>query len=116
MRQKTLKRIGGILMPYLPYILLTLLCAVGTVFLTLEIPILTGRAIDCIGGFHQVDFDGLVAVLRTMTAVILLTALFQWLMNRINNYITYSVTMELRRAAFAKLQRLPVSHVDTHSH
>ena len=116
MRQKTLKRIGRILLPYLPYILLTLLCAVGTVFLTLEIPILTGRAIDCIGGFHQVDFDGLVAVLRTMTAVILLTAFFQWLMNRINNYITYSVTMELRRAAFAKLQRLPVSHVDTHSH
>ena len=116
MKNQTLKRIGKMLVPYLPYIMLSLLCAAATVLLTLEIPILTGRGIDCIVGVHQVDFDGLIVVIRTMSAVIFLTALFQWLMNRINNYVTYSLTMELRQAAFSKLLRLPVAHVDGHSH
>ncbi|MCR5640988.1 MAG: ABC transporter ATP-binding protein/permease [Lachnospiraceae bacterium] len=116
MKNQTIKKIGRLLVPYLPYILLSLLCAAATVVLTLEIPILTGRGIDCIVGVHQVDFDGLLQVIRTMAMVIFFTAFFQWVMNRVNNHITYSVTKQLRQQAFVRLQQLPIAHIDSHSH
>ena len=58
-----MKRILAELKPFMGYILLSLLCALVTVILTLEVPVLTGRAVDCILGPGQVDYDGLLAVL-----------------------------------------------------
>lgn len=116
MKDETMKKIGRMLLPYLPYIVLSLFCAVATVWLTLEIPILTGRAVDCIVGVNTVDFLSLLLVVRRMIQVIFFTALFQWLMNRLNNHVTYSVTKELRQQAFVRLQHLPLAQIDHHSH
>ena len=44
------------------------------------------------------------------------TCLFQWLMNRVNNRITYSVTKALRDKAFDKMQKMPLSNIDGHGH
>ena len=63
----------------------------------------------------HVDFDGIFEILVTMGIVIALTALFQWLMNIINNRITYSVVKDIRSRAFENLQRLPLSYLDGQS-
>ena len=51
-----------------------------------------------------------------MVLVIAGTALFQWLMNIINNHITYHVVQDIRQEAFEKLERLPLKYVDSRSY
>ena len=104
------------LKPFLGHILLSLFCALITVVLTLEIPVLTGQAVDCIAGSGRVDFTELFSVLRRMAVVVAATFFSQWIMNRLNNYITYRVTCNMRQQAFAKMIRLPLKDIDSHSH
>ncbi|MBQ8506385.1 MAG: ABC transporter ATP-binding protein [Clostridia bacterium] len=95
-------------------IVLSLLFAAISVVLTLYLPVLTGNAIDLILGPGQVDFDALLVVLARMAIVILLTAAAQWIMAVCNNRITYSAVQDIRGAAFAHLQRLPLKYIDSH--
>ncbi len=97
-------------------IILSVLCALATVYLTLRIPILTGKAVDCIVGPKEVDYDGLIMVLKTMSVTVVATFVTQWVMNRLNNNITYNVTKSLRDRAFAKLQHMKLGDIDTHPH
>ena len=62
------------------------------------------------------NVTGLLKTLKIMVAVIAGTAVFQWLMNIINNHITYHVVQDIRREAFEKLERLPLRYVDSHSY
>ena len=97
-------------------IFVSLICALATVYLTLRIPILTGQAVDCIVGPGQIDYDRLIQVLKTMSVTIAATFFTQWIMNRVNNSITYSVTKSLRDRAFVKLQHMKLATVDSHPH
>ena len=110
----TLKRILTCIRPYWFFILLSLILAVVTVVLTLYIPILIGRAVDLIVGKGFVDFSGLLQIIRTIVIAISLTAVSQWMMNHINNKITYRVVKDLRIQAFHQLQMLPLSYIDSH--
>ena len=113
--QKTLKRILLYIRPYTALVILSLLLSALTVGLTLYIPILTGRGVDCIVGEGQVDFKGLMAVITGILISIAITAAAQWIMNHINNKITYRIVRDLRIQAFGHLQELPLSYVDRHS-
>lgn len=113
--QKTLKRILRYIRPYTPLVILSLLLSALTVGLTLYIPILTGRGVDYISGAGQVDFTGLTAVIAGILLSIAVTAAAQWIMNHINNKITYRIVRDLRVQAFRHLQELPLSYVDRHS-
>ena len=93
---------------------LSLLLAVISVVLTLYIPILTGRGVDRIIDRGLVDFEGLLEIIRNILVCILLTAGSQWLMNHINNKITYHIVQDLRIRAFRHLQKLPLSYIDAH--
>ena len=93
----------------------SLLLAAAVVALTLYIPLLTGQAIDCMIGKGNVDWNGVWKACIAIGVCTLLSALFQWLMNVINNRITYGMVKRLRREAFEKLQRLPLSYIDSHS-
>ncbi len=108
------------LFPYIKkrsiYIFLSLLFAAVSASLSLYVPILTGRAIDCIIKEGEVDFLGIYAVLRQMLAVVLITAVSQWIMNICNNRITYQTVQDLRRDAFAKIEILPLKYLDRHAH
>ena len=84
--------------------------------MTLYIPILTGNAVDCILGPGQVDFAGILVILKKMAVIILLTAIVQWLMNACNNKITYQVIRDVRDEAFRKLEILPLKYIDSHAH
>ena len=88
--------------------------AAAIVALTLYIPLLTGQAIDCIVGKDNVNWNGVFQACISIGICTLLSALFQWLMNVINNRITYGMVKRLRREAFEKLQRLPLSYIDSH--
>lgn len=117
LKQKTtMKRVLQDIGHYKWMVLLSLILAGITVALTLYIPILIGKAVDLVIGFREVDFPGLFAILKTMAAVILITALAQWLMNVINNHITYRVVKDMRIRAFEKLQELPLKYVDSHQY
>lgn len=93
---------------------LSLIFAVVCVVLTLYLPVLTGNAVDLLIGPNQVDFDALLIVLTRMAVVILLTAAAQWIMSICNNYITYTTVRSIREAAFAHMQKLPLSYIDSH--
>ena len=94
---------------------LSLLFATGTVVLSLAIPLLTGDAINLLLGKGAVDLPAVTVIAVKIGIAALLSALFQWLMSVIHNRITYGLVRRLRREAFQKLQRLPLSYMDTHS-
>ena len=112
----TLKRVFYYIGFYRFLVLLSLMLAGITVALTLYMPILTGEAVDYIVGKGRVDFVGLFTVFKRMLIVLLLTALMQWGMNILNNYVAYRVVMDIRTKAFKQLQILPISYMDSHSH
>ena len=96
------------------YIVLSLIFAALSVASQLYVPILTGNAIDHMIGVGKVDFVGVAAIVRVIVAATAVTAISQWIFGICNNKITYNVSRDLRNAAIAKIQRLPVSYLDAH--
>ena len=115
-KKSTLKKVLKRIEKYRLLVILSLLMAAATVVLSLYLPILTGQAVDGIVAKGLVNFTGLFKILKTMLAVIVATAVFQWLMNVINNHITYHVVQDIRKEAFAKLEKLPLKYVDSRSY
>ena len=93
---------------------LSLILAVLIVAFTLYVPILIGRAIDCIV-YGAVDLAAIVKILTEVVVFVCLTSLFQWIMNVINNKVTYHVVRDIRNEAFGKIQKLPLKYLDAHS-
>lgn len=115
MNQKvTVKKIFKYLTHYKLSIIFSLLFAFITVAGQLAIPVLQGKAIDRIIGAGNVDIKGIITILIIIAVTVAATALFQWIMNVINNKIIYSIVRDIRKDAFEKLQILPVNYVDTH--
>jgi ATP-binding cassette subfamily B protein len=112
----TLKKVFGYMKKYIPVLILSLILAAVSVGLTLYFPILTGRAIDLILEKGRVDFDGMFVILRQAAIVAILTGAAQWLMNTCNNRMTYGIVCDIRRDAFDKIEKLPLSYIDSHSH
>lgn len=110
----TLKKVLKYVQRHGFFMVLSILFAAITVALTLYTPILIGDAIDLIVGKGQVDFAGISAILIKTGIIIGITALIQWLMNTINNRITYHVVRDIRNEAFRKIEILPLSYIDAH--
>lgn len=113
-RKKVLGRIMKLIGQYKWGVMLSLFLAFITVALTLYVPILTGQAVDRIVSAQNVDFAGLTVILWKILGAVGLTAVSQWLMNHINNTITYKVVKDIRTKAFNHLETLPLSYIDTH--
>lgn len=112
----TIRRILSSISRYKWGVLASLACALITVVLTLYVPILTGKAIDCILAPGSVDFAVMGGILMKIGVIILITAVSQWLMSHINNIITYRVVKDIRVRAFAKVESLSLKYIDSHSH
>lgn len=116
-RQKeTLYKVLRYIKKYWFYLILSVLLAALSVVLTLYVPILTGDAIDYIIAEGLVDFAPILAILKKMAVVILITGAAQWVMNICNNKMTYHVVRDIRMEAFEKIERLPLSYLDSHSY
>lgn len=112
----TLKKVMHYLKHYIPILILSVVLATVTVALTLYFPILTGRAIDLILDKGNVDFSGILAIAKEGAIVIGITAAAQWVMNMCNNRMTYNIVRDIRRDAFDRIEHLPLSYIDSHSH
>lgn len=101
---------------YIPLLVISILLATVTVAMTLYFPILTGNALDLIIETGNVDFAGLVEIIKKAVVVILVSAIAQWIMNVCNNRMTYHIVMDIRKDAFQKLEKLPLGYIDSKSH
>ncbi len=114
--KSTLTRILNYIGAYKWLVLLSLVLAAVTVATTLYAPILVGKGVDLILGPGNVDFAGLFLILKQIAVVVFITAFAQWLMNHINNRITYYVVKDIRTKAFNHLEVLPLKYVDSHQY
>ena len=112
--QNTIRRVLQLIRPYTPLVILTLILALITVVTTLLAPVLTGNAVDMILGPGAVDFAGLGKLALEIAGTILCTAVAQWLMNVVNNRITFQVVRDMRVRAFEQLELLPLKYMDAH--
>ncbi|MFA6857691.1 MAG: ABC transporter ATP-binding protein [Treponema sp.] len=111
----TIVRIAALMRPYTVLLVLSLLLGVAVVVSTLYIPVLSGRAVDDIAGKGRVDFTSLGKILLQMCTILGITAVSQWCMTVFTNHAAYKIVKDMRTAAFGKLQRLPLSYIDSHS-
>ena len=96
------------------WLVVSLVMAALSVAGALYLPVLTGRAVDCIIRAGEVNFTSIKDILRQMGLLILLTAAVQWVMNVCNNRITYDVVRDLREDAFKRIEELPLKYLDSH--
>lgn len=116
LKRNTLRQVLQYIKSYRVLLILSVALATASVALTLYVPILVGDAIDYIVDRGQVDFDAIFRLLVQISIAVLLTALFQWSMNTINNRITFQVVRDIRDEAFRKIEILPLKYIDGHSH
>ena len=110
----TLRRVLELIRPYAGLVVLTLVLAVVTVVTTLLAPVISGKAVDFIIGPGQVDFGGVGKLAIAMAGTVACTAVSQWLMNVVNNRITFHVVRDMRVRAFEQLEQLPLKYMDAH--
>lgn len=114
MQLSSVKRVFKYIKKYTFLLILSILLAVVTVGFTLYIPIVIGDAIDQIVGKGNVDFQIVGSLLLRVCITAVGIAILQWVMSIINNRITYNVTRDVRNDAFNKLEKLPLSYIDSH--
>ncbi len=113
MKKSTLKKVLRYAGKYNVLIFLSLILAVITALLSLYVPILAGNAIDLLIGQGQVVFSDVYKILAKIAGVVIVIAICQWVMNMVNNRITFKVVRDVRRDAFTRLQILPFEYLDT---
>ena len=99
---------------YWPGLIVSLVLACIYVVMSLYIPILVGDAIDCIIDAGRVDFSAMGSFLVNVLICAGVAALAQWIMNEVNNRITFQVTRDIRDEAFCHIQELPLGYLDKH--
>ncbi len=113
-KKGTLKKVLHYVGRYKPHLAFSIILAAVSVAATLYIPVLAGRAIDNIVDERNVDFVALKPLLIGIGILAAVTALAQWIMNALNNKITFCVVRDIRNAAMRRIQILPLSYIDSH--
>ena len=109
----TLRKILFYVGRYKIHLFFSIILAALSVAMTLCMPVLAGRAIDLAIGKGRVDFEGMLPNLIGIGVLAVLTAASQWIMNTLNNRITFRVVRDIRNAAIEKIQILPLSYIDS---
>lgn len=112
--KQILNRVFSYVGRYKIHLAFSLLLAAVSVAGTLYVPVLLGNVIDFIVDKGKVDFDGMVPILVEVCVIVCVVALSQWIMNVLNNKITFGVVKDMRDKAFSKIEKLPVSYIDSH--
>ncbi len=111
-----IKKLLAYAKPYLPQIILSLLCAIVQVVCTLYAPVVVGNTVDGIIEKGNVDFELILKNSIILLGLIIAVVIFQYLSTILINYASFRVIRDLRRNAFRKLNDLPLSYIDSHSH
>ena len=112
----TLRKVLRYVRRYWPALILSMLLALIYVAMSLYIPILVGQAIDRIIDVGKVDFDAIWKILLGILICAGVAGISQWVMNELNNRITFRITRDIREEAFRHIQELPLSYLDKHPH
>ena len=113
--KSTIAKVLTYIKQYRFLLLCSVLLAFASVLLSLYIPVVVGEAIDKIVGPGEVDRTILTLLVR-IVVITVFTAFCQWIMNTINNKITYQVVQDIRNEAFEKIQKIPLKYIDGQSH
>lgn len=112
--KQVLKKVSSYVGRYRLHLFLSLALAVVSVAGTLYVPVLLGNVIDFIIDKGLVDFGKIVPELIKVAVIIGVVAVSQWVMNVLNNKITFNVVRDMRDRAFRKIEKLPISYIDSH--
>lgn len=96
-------------------LILSIVLASASVILQLYVPILFGDAIDEIVGEGQVNFDSMWYYLSRILVMVIVSGAATWIMNIINNRMTYNTVRDIRAKSIRHIQELPLSYLDQHS-
>lgn len=111
----TVKDLMKYLRRHMALLVLSLLLAAVSVILQLWVPLLFGDAIDQLAGKGGVDYSALSLYLVKILVCVGTSALFVYVMNIINNRITYTVVRDIRNDMMEHIQQLPLSYLDSHT-
>ena len=109
--KKLFKYIGK----YWILLILSIILAGISVVLQLYVPVLFGNAIDEIVAAHNVDFTQMWLYLKQILLFVVIAAAAIWIMNLVNNRMTYHIVQDIRSQAIRHIQKLPLSYLDQHS-
>ncbi len=115
-KKSALSRALGYIGRYKILLPVSIFLSLVSVAATLIAPILIGAAIDRMIGKGAVIFEEIIPLLISTGVLVGVSAVAQWVMSTINNRIAFNVTRDIRNEAFSKLERLPLSYIDTHPH
>lgn len=116
-QREIIKKVLQSLRKYRLLIFISLILATVSVVFTLLVPIKIGDAIDHLGeGPMSFELNGLNRNLVLAALFAIAVGLSQWVMNLINNRITYLTVRDLRNRTIGKIHKLPLKYIDSHSH
>lgn len=113
---KTFKRLLAFIKPFRKNLILAIVSAFVGIVCSLLVPVFIGWGVDCMVGAGDVDFSRLYKIAGGLVAVILLSALFQWIMTYHSNKLSYYTVERMRNDVFSKLARVPLSYIDRNAH
>lgn len=107
-------KVLSLIRPYALLIIGSLLCSAVSVAASLMIPVFTGNAIDCMIGKGNINAEEILKQIIIIAVVAVLAAIAQHLSAAFNNRITFKVCRDLRNKVNDKINRLPLSYIDSH--
>ena len=111
----TILRILKYCRSYWGYLILTILCTLAGISLSLIVPVMIGKAVDYAVGVNQVDFAGLGRIALILGILVLVSGIFQFLESLFINRLAFGTVKNLRSELTAKLEEMPVSYIDSHA-
>ncbi|EEH98067.1 ABC transporter ATP-binding protein [Clostridium tertium] len=110
------KRIIKYTKPYNKYIIIAFFSAIINITLTLLTPIIIGEGVDLIIGQGNVNFNRLFKILIPLSLTVIFSSIFQLVMTRCTNIVSYKTIKDIRVDVFNKLNALPLKYIDSNSH
>ncbi len=115
MKKAIIKKLLRKFRKYIPTFALIMALSVVYAVFSLYIPRLFGDAVDRIIGKNGVDFGALNVIFAKIALCAAVSALVQWFLSVINNKAAFGIVADLRKEMFGKIQRLPISYLDSHA-
>ena len=113
---KTIKRLLRYIKPFKKNLIAAVISAFIGILFSLLVPVFIGYGVDAMVGVNNVDFKKLVQICIALAAIILVSALFQWIMTYHSNKLSYYTVEQMRNDVMEKLTRVPLSFIDSTPH
>ena len=113
---KTIKRLLRYIKPFKKNLIAAVISAFIGILFSLLVPVFIGYGVDAMVGVNNVDFKKLVQICVALAAIILISALFQWIMTYHSNKLSYYTVEQMRNDVMEKLTRVPLSFIDSTPH